>query len=197
MKYNIEAIEKRKDISKKFKFVVDIILVIIIYNIILVSISCINKIEEINIFVYTGYRIITESMKPNINSGDVVLVKTINGDKEEIKKGDVITFRKNLEVITHRVIDIEENNGENVYVTKGDNNNLEDQERVEKSELLGKVVVVIPYLGNIIGILENKIIFLILVLIFLILLLYKINIQEKKENRRLKKKIDDEKNRDK
>ena len=34
MKYNIEAIEKRKDISKKFKFVVDIILVIIIYNII-------------------------------------------------------------------------------------------------------------------------------------------------------------------
>ena len=136
-------------------------------------------------------------MKPNINSGDVVLVKTINGDKEEIKKGDVITFRKNLEVITHRVIDIEENNGENVYVTKGDNNNLEDQERVEKSELLGKVVVVIPYLGNIIGILENKIIFLILVLIFLILLLYKINIQEKKENRRLKKKIDDEKNRDK
>lgn len=197
MKYNIEAIEKRKDISKKFKFVVDIILVIIIYNIILVSISCINKIEEINIFGYTGYRIITESMKPNINSGDVVLVKTINGDKEEIKKGDVITFRKNLEVITHRVIDIEENNGENVYVTKGDNNNLEDQERVEKSELLGKVVVVIPYLGNIIGILENKIIFLILVLIFLILLLCKINIQEKKENRRLKKKIDDEKNRDK
>ena len=194
MKYDVESINKRKEKTKILKRIMEIIYIILIYNIILIIVSSING-KDFNILGYKAYIVETNSMEPTIKVGDIVIIKKVKVEK--LNQGDVITFRKNLEVITHRVIDIEENNGENVYVTKGDNNNLEDQERVEKSELLGKVVVVIPYLGNIIGILENKIIFLILVLIFLILLLYKINIQEKKENRRLKKKIDDEKNRDK
>ena len=45
MKYNIETINKRKKVNKTIRYVIDILLIIIIYNLILVSLSCLNKID--------------------------------------------------------------------------------------------------------------------------------------------------------
>lgn len=111
--------------------------------------------------------------------------------------GDVITFKQDLKIITHRVVEIEKKNDSNSYVTKGDNNNLEDSKKVQEEDIKGKVTLTVRYLGNLIELLDNQIFFLILILIFLILILYKINIKEKKENRREKKKIEEEKRNDK
>lgn len=192
MKYNIETINKRKKISKTVRYLIDILLVIIIYNLILVSLSCLNKIEEISIFGYKAYKITTNSMEPEIDVGDVVIVKELE-DNNEIKEDDVITFEHNSKVITHRVVDIKDEQGNTAYITKGDNNNIEDSKSVYKDEIKGKVVFKIKFLGNLITLFENQIFFLILILIFLILILYKMNIKEKKEIRREKKKIEDEK----
>lgn len=192
MKYNIETINKRKKVNKTIRYVIDILLIIIIYNLILVSLSCLNKIDEISIFGYSAYKITTDSMKPEINSGDVVIVKKLENN-EEIKKGDVITFEKTSEVITHRVIELKYENNQTTYVTKGDNNNLEDSNTITNDNIKGKVVLTIRFLGSIVSLFENQIFFLILILIFLILIFYKISINEKKENRREKKRIEDEK----
>lgn len=194
MKYDIETITKRKNRAEKIRYILDILLVILIYNILLVSISCMNKIDEFSLLGYQAYIITTNSMSPTINSGDVIIIKSVK--KDDINKGDVITFSKETEVITHRVVNISENAlKEKQYTTKGDNNNLEDEQTVCSEDIKGKLTIVIPYLGRIINILENKIVFLIMMLMVLILCLYKINAQEKKENRREKKKIEEENSR--
>ena len=142
MKYDIETITKRKNRAEKIKYVLDILLVILIYNILLVSISCMNKIDEFSLLGYQAYIITTNSMSPTINSGDVIIIKSAKED--DIKKGDVITFRKETEVITHRVVNISENElKEKQYTTKGDNNNLEDEQTVCSEDIKGKLTIVI------------------------------------------------------
>lgn len=187
MKYDVESINKRKNKTKTIKKIVEIIAIILIYNIILIIVSSING-KNFNILGYKAYIVTTDSMQPSINAGDIVIVK--NGKKDKIRQGDVITFNQNDEVITHRVIKniTEESNVE--YITKGDNNNTEDTFKVKYDDVIGKVIITIPYLGKIISILDNKIIILILLLVILIIVFIKIEKNEKLENRREKKKIE-------
>ena len=172
MKYDIENINKRKKNIERAKKVIDVIIIILLYNIILVFISCLNKIDDVSIFGYKAYIITTDSMKPSINSGDVSIVKKVKEDK--IETGDVITFKQGDKVITHRITNIEEQDGKKVYTTKGDNNNLEDDEKVEYSQIEGKNVLTIPKLGYIINALENQVVFLFIVLVLLIFLFLRI-----------------------
>ena len=191
MKYDLGNINKRKKNVIILKRIIDVIIIILLYNIILVFISCLNKIDDVSIFGYKAYIITTDSMKPSINSGDVSIVRKTKEDK--IETGDVITFKQDNKVITHRITSIEEQDGKKVYTTKGDNNNLEDNKKVEYSEIEGKNVLTIPKLGYVINALENQIVFLIMFLLLLILLFFKIKKEEKKEYRREKKKIEQEK----
>lgn len=191
MKYDINSIKKRKNIARNIKTAIDIFLVIIFYHIILVSISCMNRISPINILGYKAYTITTNSMEPNIHSGDIVIVKKYAED--DFKVGDIITFEQEGENITHRILNIEEDDLGKKYITKGDNNNIEDLTKITYGEIQGKKVIRIPYIGKIVQILNNEIVFLIIILILLILYFLKIQMDEKKENRREKKKIEEEK----
>ena len=83
MKYDIESIKKRKENSRVIRRVANIILVIIVYNIVLLTISYINKITNVNIFGYKAYIITTNSMEPKIKVGDIVIAKTVK--EEELK----------------------------------------------------------------------------------------------------------------
>ncbi len=191
MKYDIENINKRKKNTKIIKGILDVIIIILLYNIILVFISYINKIDDISLFGYKAYMITTDSMTPAINAGDVIIVKKVQ--EEKLQAGDVITFKPKDKVITHRITNIDEQDGKKQYTTKGDNNNLEDNEKIEYANIEGKNVLTIPKLGYVINMLENQIVFLLIVLILLILLFLKIKKDEKRENRREKKKIEQEK----
>ena len=188
MKYDLESINKRKENIKIAKKVIEIIAIILIYNIILIAISSANKISLINILGYKTYILKTNSMEPTISINDVVITKKV--EKDEIKIGDVITFVQDGEVITHRITQID-SNGE--FTTKGDNNNIEDIFKITYDNIEGKHILTIPYLGKIVQVLDNKIVFLIITLIILIFMFITIQKQEKKENRREKKKIEDRK----
>ena len=50
MKYDIDSIKKRKENEKKFKKIFYIILIIVIYNLILLTISYTNKFENFTLF---------------------------------------------------------------------------------------------------------------------------------------------------
>lgn len=190
MKYDVDNMNKRNRNLKVTKIIINIIAIVLLYNIILILISCVNKIDNISLFGFKAYIITTDSMQPSINKEDVVVVKKEEEDK--INVGDVITFNQNGKVITHRITNIEEQEGKKIYTTKGDNNNLEDKEKIDYSVIEGKNILAIPKLGYVINILENQIVFLFIVLIILILIFYKIKKQEKMENRREKKKIEQE-----
>ena len=191
MKYDVNSINKRKKYANTIKKILAVILVILIYNIILIFISSEN--HRIGLFGYRAYIITSDSMEPSIKHGDVVIVK--KSKEENLQTGDVITFEQNQELITHRIQKIEEDQttNEKTYITKGDNNNIEDSENIKFSAIIGKCILTIPYLGNIISVLENKLIVLIIILIILILFFLKIQKQEKLENRREKKKIEESK----
>lgn len=196
MKYNIEAIKKRnqeinliKKISQRIAFVLTIVL---IYNIFLVLKSELNNNQDKTLFGYEAYIVTTESMKPNINEGDVIITAKCN--EEKLKIGDVITFKKNNETITHRIVSIEKIGNKKRYTTKGDNNNIEDSEKITYNEINGIQVVLIPYLGKIIVFLQNKIFVIIIVILCLISYLYYTKKEEKRKMRREKKKIEEQKN---
>ena len=100
--------------------------------------------------LYGAYVIVSGSMEPIIKVNDAIIIKRT--DSTDISVGDVITY-KSLDpsfygiMITHRVIDIVNENGEIKYVTKGDSNATRDRSLVARNQVYGEVVMRIPKLG--------------------------------------------------
>ena len=164
------------------------IIILLIYNAFLVVAANINEKESKDIFGYKAYIIVTDSMKPNINSGDIIITK--KNSKEDLKIGTVITFKNHEEIVTHRIVEIVDNEK---YITKGDNNNIEDSEEVYYETIEGNVILRIPYLGNIIILLKNRIFDTVLAIAIFAIYIYIIKVEDKKKTRREKKKIEDQK----
>lgn len=186
MRYDIESIERRKNTSKTFKRILHIVSIILIYNAVLLFFSSMNKMQGFSLLGYQAFVITTNSMEPSIKHGDAVLTK--KPKVKDLKEGDIITFNRNNEAITHRILRIDKEEDNYYYVTKGDNNNVEDKQKVEFDDIEGKKVVTFPKLGYVIEAAENQLIILILTLVVLIFLLAKIQSEERKYNRREKKK---------
>lgn len=92
--------------------------------------------------------IISGSMLPEIDIGDIVIVKRV--EPEQVEVGDVIQFREIEEDIriNHRVIKIKEDErGLPLFITKGDANRNPDSDPVLAEQLMGKVVQVVPKIG--------------------------------------------------
>jgi len=91
--------------------------------------------------------VMSESMVPTINVGDILIVRGV--PPEEVEIGDIIVFTPpwfSGESIVHRVIDKFEINGTLFFVTKGDNNPVADLP-TNSSYLVGVVIAIIPKLG--------------------------------------------------
>lgn len=191
MKYDIESIKRRKEINNRIKKIIFIFLIIILYNIVLLYISYIDKFDTPNFYIYKAYLISTDSMKPELNIDDVIIIKRI--EESDLKVGDIVTFKKNGKVITHRIIKISNEDDITTYITKGDNNNIADEEKLTIEDIEGKEIIKIPKLGKAVGLFKNGIVIILVILIFLIMHLNIIEMKEKSEIRRGKKKIEDEK----
>ena len=123
---------------------------------------------------YTALRIVTGSMAPTYDVDTLVIVKDTKAS--EIKKGDVISFYSadpSLDgaVNTHRVVEVREENGQRIFVTKGDSNNVVDAYNVEEKYLIGKVVYASKILGKLSRLISNPIVFLPVILIPLAVIL--------------------------
>ena len=98
------------------------------------------------------YTIVSESMVPTIKVYDII-VDTKVDNPSSLKVGDIITFHSNFidtngYTITHRIIDIENTNGEIRYYTKGDHNSRQDEGYITFDDITGKVKFIIPKLGK-------------------------------------------------
>lgn len=99
----------------------------------------------VRLFGYTPYAILSPSMTPNYQVGDLVYAKKIA--PADIQIGDPITFvaDEKLTVVTHRVVEIDSENG--CVYTKGDANDTRDGNPVYYENVLGRVSFSIPKLG--------------------------------------------------
>ena len=121
-----------------------------------------------------GYKFLvvqSGSMEPTIKRMGIVVVKP----SEDYQKGDVITVSElaNLKVsLTHRIVDIEEKDGKTFYVTKGDANEDADMEKRLKENVLGKVVLSVPYLGYPVSIAKTQTGFILMIIVPAVIIIY-------------------------
>ena len=93
---------------------------------------------------YSLYIVRSESMKPAVNMGDLVVTGPVNGPiKGEVKPGTIVTYQHKKDTITHRVESI---NG-TTLVTKGDAAEEADPWKVEMDNVRGVVLFKVPYMG--------------------------------------------------
>ena len=195
MKYDIDSINKRKEINriitKTTQYIAFIVTIVLMYNIILVLVS--KKVDNDNkgILGYKAFVITTDSMKPNINVGDLIIAS--KKKEQDIKKDQVITFLRDDQYITHRIIDIEETGIVKRYKTKGDNNNIEDAFKVKYEEIEGIMILRVPLVGRLIKVLQSKMFIGFLVMFIIIIFYHYKKKQRIKKMRREKKKIEDKK----
>lgn len=124
---------------------------ILIINLTLIAKSYINQDEVPSVGGWLPLIVLTDSMQPEIDGGDLIICHTI--EAEEIKTGDVIAFfdpaGNGTSIVTHRVLEIVEENGELSFRTKGDNNNAEDKLLVSENDLVAIYKTRIAGAGNI------------------------------------------------
>ena len=110
--------------------------------------------------IFGAYVIVSPSMVPTINVNDAIVVTRTNISNLEI--GDVITFSSRDQAysgltVTHRIVGKQLlSDGEFVFRTKGDNNNVADAALVPNANVLGRVILKLPKLGYIQDLLASK-----------------------------------------
>lgn len=105
----------------------------------------------------------SNSMYPVLKKNDFVVICK----NKSYSKNDIVTYiSADNCLITHRIIEKQNDN----YITKGDNNNIEDDKIVTIQDIKGKVFLIIDS--------KKKIIFSILFIFFLCFELYKIKKEE-------------------
>ena len=102
---------------------------------------------------YKCYTIISGSMQPIYNVGDLIYVKPV--EPANINVGDPITFvlNEDLVVATHRVVRIDAENQR--FYTKGDANEIEDSDPVHFNNVIGVPKFSLPKLGYVSEFIQN------------------------------------------
>lgn len=142
--YNISKPTRKEDeenisFKKNFFFYLERVLLVFIFIIIcLVS----GK------FTYQISAIASDSMYPNLKKGDAIITKKLN-DKErsKLKPGMIVSFKDGDKIITHRILEIVKEKGEEYIITKGDNNERKDIQKKKKDAIISIVRFRIPYVG--------------------------------------------------
>lgn len=127
-----------------------------------------NKLSIGGVKIFT---VITGSMIPVYNIGDIIIVKEIPA--EELKVDDDIVYKgkkgtfKN-KIVTHRVISIDkEDDGNYKIITKGVANTGRDPE-IDQTQVLGKVIGKIPIINWILRVITNIYVWMLIPVVILV-----------------------------
>lgn len=124
----------------------------------------------------------SNSMAPTFNQNDMIICREID-DINKLETDDVITFWTIIDGKkvrnTHRIVKINDENGNLNFITRGDNNTREDDISVYGVDIIGKWTgAKIPGFGKIMSFLRTKTGFFIFVLLpvalFFLVELYKL-----------------------
>ncbi len=155
-----QATEKAKEptsVGHKIGTVIGTILCVILVPILIVNITLIirsftNPDQVPSIGSYFPLIVLTDSMYPEIQSGDLIICHT--AEPEEIAVKDVIAFfdpaGSGTSVVTHRVEEVIREDGSLSWRTKGDANNVSDSVPVPAENLVGVYRARIPGVGNVV-----------------------------------------------
>ena len=186
--------EKTKKIGKILLLILRITIWVALAAFILVV--CLQRFSDnkISFFNYRMFTVVSQSMTPKYDIGDVLISKETEPSK--IKENDVISYLGKTgdfssKVITHRVVNVEKrSDGKYYYRTKGDANIVEDP-IVTEDQLYGVVVyrsAILSLVYRIVGTKVGFYLFIIIPLLFIIGSEMITSLLEKEDERRKKLK---------
>lgn len=127
-----------------------VFLFLLICNLTIIIKGTVNPETPPTVFGVTPMVVLSGSMsgtaEDHIEVGDLIFDTA--PDIPSLKEGDIVSFMEGKVVVTHRIISIDtDENGETVYITKGDANNIED-EPISADDIIGIYRFRIPKLGD-------------------------------------------------
>ena len=172
-----EKLKKLKQ-NKALKIIGEILYIVLFIIVILMLIVVILQRVTDNSVTIGGYRmftVATGSMVPQYEVGDILISKEI--EPSDIKDGDDIVYRGKEgsfkdKVVTHRVISIEQENGEYKIITKGIANQEQDPE-ITDEQVYGKVIYKVQTLSFISKLISNIYIFYFLIFVPIALIIFR------------------------
>lgn len=147
--------------NKIFKIIINIIKYIFItITSLFVILTVYQRVMPNNkILGFRTYVIISESMKPMYEIGDIILSKEVEPSK--LKINDVIVYYSNSgeyqgKVITHQIKEIYKDIDKYTFKTKGLANMIDDKELVKEEEIYGRVIYKFKIISLISKLVRNK-----------------------------------------
>ena len=127
--------------------------------------------NKLRLFGYGVYTVISESMLPEYEIGDMFLAQEV--EQNEVKVGDDIVYIGEVDsykdkVITHRIIRIEE---DKTIVTKGINNDMEDPP-IQFKQVYGKVTAKLVVLSLFSKLMNNNVLFYLIIFVPFTILIF-------------------------
>ncbi|MBE6876560.1 MAG: signal peptidase I [Ruminococcus sp.] len=122
-----------------------------------------------NLFGYIPLTVESDSMLPTFAQGDLIICKEID-DLNSLKANDVITFWTIIDgkkvKNTHRIISVNEFESTRSFITRGDNNPINDEIPAYAGDLIGQwTEIKLPGMGNVMNFLRTKTGFFVCILI--------------------------------
>jgi len=172
---------------KIFKKTINIVLTIAIFVFLPAVVFTLVTSKTNAILGIQSFVVLSGSMQPTIPVGGIVYTQM----QASYQKGDIVAFKSGDVNVTHRIVDVE-NDGS--FVTRGDANNASDSKTVAVNDILGKELVFLPYVGNMIIFLKTPIGFfgsvVFPITVFIVLELWNLKKEIEKEiERKLQKKM--------
>lgn len=138
---------------KKLKYIFGIIM-LLVFIISLFYIMYIRITGEVpSAFGITVTRVYSEDMEPEIDIGEVVILQDV--DPSELKLGDVITYKADAldfedRFVTHQISkEPYEVDGVYYFTTRGLKADAVDDPEIDESQLRGKLIYKIPFVGTV------------------------------------------------
>lgn len=141
MKNLVRKIKENKILRFIVGFVKTIITLVLILMLLVILVQRFSS-NDLSIGGIRVFTIISNSMLPDYEPGDILILKEEN--PSNIMIGDDVTYMgkkgqvKGL-VVTHKVIDRREEEGKYYFTTQGTNNEIADPE-IDESQIYGKVI---------------------------------------------------------
>ncbi len=153
-----KGMESKKNTAHRIMSVIGIVLCVVFgfllaCNLTIIVKGSLNPDRPPSIFGVTPMVVLTDSMsgtaKDHIESGDLIFVEKADPDKLEV--GDVISFFEEgtRTVVTHRIVEKKySEDGSPFFITKGDANNIADDQPVTVDRIIGVYVSRVPGVGH-------------------------------------------------
>ncbi len=152
---HVGEVQKKAALLRRVgSFIMHLLLVPAICLLLLLAIfSFLSPAGSTHIAGHQVFSMLSGSMTPVIPTGDLVISKDVTPQQaRDLKVGQIISFHDSPgspTIVTHRIVGIERDGSQVLYVTKGDANNAADEFPRPSTSVVGEVAGIIPRGGYI------------------------------------------------